>query len=367
VKHKTILLTMVLMLYTAASVSADRVDDYMKSEMAKRHIPGASVAVVREGKVVLARSYGQANVELSVPVRRGSVFKLASVTKPFTAMAIMMLVEEGKISLDGRIAAYLPNLPAQWGKVTVRQALSHTSGLADYFQSPRWSWRWSWRQELTPEEFIEFTSGTPPLFAPGEGIKYGNTGYYLLGMVIEKVSGKPYGQFLAERIFQPLNMTSTRRDTRTGIVPNRVEGYTFKDGTLQNAEYTSETWAYSEGGVISTASDLAKWEAALITEKLVKRASLEQMWTPVRLNNGKLAIIGDNGAGKPNYYGLGWYISEHRGRKILLHPGDKPGFSATFTRFVEDKLTVILLCNNSSANAFALSLGIADFYLPDAK
>ena len=246
-----------------ASEQADEVDDYLKSEMTKRHIPGVSVAVIRDGKVILASSYGQANVELSVPVTPDSVFKLASVTKPFTATAIMMLVEEGKISLDGRLAEYLPNLPSQWANVTVRQALSHTSGLADYLKAPRWSWQSSWREDLTPNEFIKFASEAPPVFAPGEGISYSNTGFYLLGMVIEKVSGKPYGQFLAERIFKPLQMTATRRDTLTETVPNRVNGYVFGGGTLRNAEYTSETWAYSEGGIISTAADLGKWDAAL--------------------------------------------------------------------------------------------------------
>src|SRR6266496_770007 len=348
----------------SASEQADGVDDYLKSEMTKRHIPGVSVAVIRDGKVILASSYGQANVELSVPVTPDSVFKLASVTKPFTATAIMMLVEEGKISLDGRLAEYLPNLPSQWANVTVRQALSHTSGVADYLQAPRWSWQSSWREDLTPNQFIKFASEAPPVFAPGAGIRYSNTGFYLLGMVIEKVSGKSYGQFVAERIFKPLQMTATRRDTLTEIVPNRVSGYVFGGGTLRNAEYTSETWAYSEGGIISTAADLAKWDAALYTEKLVKRPSLERMWTPAKLKNGRVAVIGDNGAGKPNYYGFGWFISEHGGHKIVFHPGDKPRFSSTFTRFVDDRLTVILLCNNSDDSpAFAMSLAVADFYL----
>jgi D-alanyl-D-alanine carboxypeptidase len=361
------LLAFVLLLCNMAPVQADKINDYLKSEMAKRHIPGVSLVVIRQGRVILVRSYGLADVELSVPITPNSVFKLASVTKPFTATAIMMLVEEGKISLDDRIAEYLPKLPFQWNKVTVRQALSHTSGLADYLQAPGWSWRNSWRLDLTPDEFIDLTSAAPILFNPGEGIKYSNTGYYLLGMLIEKVSGKAYGEFLHERIFQPLRMTATRRDS-AGIVPNRVSGYIFRNGALQNAEYTSETWAYSEGGIISTASDLAKWEAALYTEKLVKRSSLKQMWTPTKLNDGRAGIIGDNGAGKPNYYGLGWYISEHRGHKIILHPGNKPGFSSTFTRFVDDQLTVILLCNSSSESpAFAMSLAVADFYLRDVS
>lgn len=359
-------LTFVLLLCNVASAQAGKANAYLKSEMAKRHIPGAAVAIIRDGRVILIRGYGQANVELSTPVTHNSVFKLASLTKPFTATAIMMLVEEGKISLDGRIAEYLPNLPLQWNRVTVRQALSHTSGLADYLQAPGWSWRNSWRLDLTPDEFIELTSVAPILFNPGEGIRYSNTGYYLLGMLIEKVSGKSYAEFLQDRIFQPLGMGATRRDT-AGIVPNRVSGYIFKNGALQNAEYTSETWAYSEGGIISTVSDLAKWEAALYTEKLIKRTNLEQMWTPTKLNDGRAAIIGDNGFGKPNYYGLGWFIGEHRGHKIILHGGHKPGFDIAFIRFVDTRLTVILLCNSSSASVFPMALAIADFYLPNTS
>jgi D-alanyl-D-alanine carboxypeptidase len=360
------LLALILLLCKVAFAQTDKVNDYLKSEMGKRHIPGASLAIIRDGRVILAREYGQANVELSTPVTPNSVFKLASLTKPFTATAIMMLVEEGKISLDSPIAAYLPTLPLQWNKVTVRQALSHTSGLADYLQAPGWSWRNSWRLDLTPSEFIELTAAAPILFNPGEGIKYNNTGYYLLGMLIEKVSGKSYAEFLRERIFQPLSMSATRRDS-AGIVPNRVSGYIYRNGALQNAEYTSETWAYSEGGIISTALDLAKWEAALYAGKFVKRSILEQMWTPTRLNNGRAAIIGDNGFGKPNYYGLGWFISEHKGHKIILHGGLKPGFETALIRFADEGLTVILLCNSSSASLFPMALAIADFYLPEVR
>jgi D-alanyl-D-alanine carboxypeptidase len=363
-KYKLITLLTFLLLCSEATAQADKVDAYLKSEMTKRHIPGVSLAVVRDGRLILARGYGQADVELSVPVMHDSVFRLASVTKPFTAMAIMMLVEEGKISLDEPVAQYIPDIPSAWGKVTVRQALTHTAGLVDYLRVPGWSWR----QELTQAEFLRFTSGAPLLFESGKRIQYSNTGYYLLGILIEKVSGKPYAQFMSERLFKPLQMSATRLDTLSEMVPNRVKGYVFANGMLQNAEYTSLTWAYAEGGIISTAVDLAKWDAALYTEKLVKRASLEQMWTPARLNDGKAAIIGDNGAGKPNYYGLGWYISEYKGHKIILHPGNKPGFSSTFTRFMDDKLTVILLCNSSSENqAFGLSLGVADFYLSEAN
>jgi D-alanyl-D-alanine carboxypeptidase len=365
-QRAALILAVVLLVCYSRPAKGDEVDDYLRSQMARRHIPGLSVAVIRDAKTILIRNYGLANVELSAPVTSESVFKLASVTKPFTAAAIMMLVEGGKIKLDEPIARYLSDLPPNWRAVTVRQALSHTSGIPDYLRAPRWSWPSSWRLSLTPKEVIQLASEVPLDFAPGTQIRYSNTGYYVLGLLIERVTGKPYAQFLSERIFQPLQMTSTRRDSVTEIVPHRASGYTF-DHALENAEFTSETWAYSEGGLISTIQDLAKWAAAISTDKVVRRSSLMQMWTPSRLNNGRLAVIGDNGAGKPNYYGLGWYISEHRGHRVALHPGDKPGFSSTITHFEDDRLTIILLCDTSSnAPAFPLSLAGADFYLQNS-
>jgi len=340
----------------------EKIDDYVKSEMERNHIPGLAIAVVRNGQVTLSRSYGRSNIELSTPVTSNSVFKLASLTKPITAMAIMVLVEEDKLALDSPVSKYLSNLPQRWAAVTIRQALSHTSGLADYLRAPRWTWASSWRQDFSHDEFIKFASEAPPDFEPGENIRYSNTGYYLLGMVIEKVTGKSYAQFLAERIFQPLDMQATRRDSSSEIIPNRVSGYEYEVATLRNAQFTSDTWAYSEGGIISSIADLAKWDAALYSHKILKSSSIEQMWTPARLNNGSLAIIGDNGAGKPNHYGFGWFITEQKGRKILLHGGNKPGFTSTFTHFLDDHLTVIILSNNSFGT-YPMSLAVADSLL----
>jgi D-alanyl-D-alanine carboxypeptidase len=343
---------------------ADQVDNYVKAEMEKSHIPGMAVAVVREGKVIFMGNYGLANVELSVPLTAASPFKIASLTKPITAIAVMTLVEDGKLSLDKPLSSYLTELPSKWSTVTVRQALSHTSGLADYFQSPDWSWRHSWRLDLTHEEFIKMNEKSSILFKPGEQMKYNNTGFYLLGMLIEKVSGSTYQQYVDQRIFKPLKMTLTRRDTAAGIIPNRVSGYTFADGRLTNSEYTSDTWAYSEGGIITTVSDLAKLDSALYTDKILKRSSIELMWTPSKLSNGKTGVIGDNGAGKPNYYGLGWFISDYHNHKVILHTGNKPGFSSAFFRFVENNLTVIVLSNLSSPGpVFQIAGDIADLYL----
>jgi D-alanyl-D-alanine carboxypeptidase len=344
---------------------AGQIDKYVNGEMQKSHIPGMSVAVVHHGKVIFKRQYGLANVELSVPVTANSPFKIASLTKPITAIAVMMLAEDGKLSLDSTLGYYLPELPSQWSTVTVRQALSHTSGIADYFESPDGSWRNSWRLDVAHKEFIEMTAKTPVLFKPGTSMKYSNTGFYLLGMLIEKVGGSSYQEYLDQHIFKPLEMNFTRRDTIEGIIRNRVSGYTFANGSLKNAEYTSETWAYSEGGIITTATDLAKLDSALYTDKLLKHSSVEEMWTPSLLNDGKKGVIGDNGAGKPNYYGLGWFISYYNDHRIILHTGNKPGFSCAFFRFIDDNLTVIVLSNLSSPSpVYEIAGHIADFYLP---
>lgn len=351
-----------IMTCTCVLAQADQVDSYVKQEMQANHIPGMSVAVLSRGKIIFHRQYGLANIELSVPVHANSPFKIASLTKPFTAIAVLLLAEEGKLSLDHTLSRYLPELPSQWNTVTIRQALSHTSGIPDYFKSPEWSWRHSWRLDLTHEEFLQMTAKAPMTFKPGSSMKYSNSGFYVLGMLIEKVSGKSYQEFVDQHIFKPLLMKVTRRDNAGAIIANRVSGYTFLNDTLRNAEYTSDTWAYSEGGIITTTSDLAKLDSALYTDKLLKRSTIEQMWTPSRLSDGKTGVIGDNGAGKPNHYGLGWYISDYHNHKMILHGGNKPGFTSNYFHFPDDHLTVIVLSNLSSSPLYKIAGHIADLY-----
>jgi CubicO group peptidase (beta-lactamase class C family) len=347
-----------------ANVRADRVDAVIRAEMSKRHIPGASVVVVRRDKVALARGYGLANLELSVPATPDSVFQIASVTKPFVAMAILMLVEEGKVRLDEDIRTHVSGLPDAWSGITVRHLLSHTSGIKDYMDQLR---MWSLREDIAPPGIVQKVAREPLNFRPGEKVRYSNTNYILLGMVIEQVSGKPWEMFLAERIFEPLGMTNTHRYHPAEIIPNRASPYEWLEGKMRNTGHLNRTlWFNADGGLISTVRDLAKWDAALGTGKLLKKSSLKQMWTPAKLADGKAAIIGDNGAGKPNHYGLGWYLSDYRGHRIVLHGGDKPGFSATFIRFVDDELTVVVLCNSQAGNpAHGMALVFADLYLSD--
>lgn len=340
-----------LLCLTFVTAVADTVDEYIQKQMAALHIPGVAVAVVKDGKPVLAKGYGLANVEWSVPVTENTVYQLASVSKQFTATGIMMLVEEGKLSLDDKLPKFFDKLPAAWGNVTVRQLLNHTSGIKSYTNLP--SFEKTLRQDFSKEEIIKMAADAPVDFAPGEKYSYNNTGFYLLGMIIEKVSGKEYGAFLQERIFQPLGMTSTRLNDLREVIKLRATGYAWENGKLRNGEYVSPTQPFSAGALISTVTDLAKWDAALYTEKLLKRASLEQMWTPEKLNDGK-----------PLTYGYGWGVDLYRTRKRVSHGGGINGFSTFISRFVDDKVTVIVLSNLEGGSAGRLADGIAEFYIP---
>lgn len=339
-----------------------KIDKLILSEMESQEIPGVSVAIVHSGKTVYKKSFGLANIEYSVKVKTESPFKIASLTKPLTAIAIMQLVENEKISLDDKIESYVDSIPASWKPITIRQLLTHTSGLADYFQAPAWSWKNSWRLDLTHREFLQMCSKSPMAYQPGEKMKYCNTGYYLLGMVIEKASNMSYAEYLSQHIFKPIGMSHSQRDRSQLVIHDRASGYTLNNGELENSEYTSDTWAYSEGGVITTAEDLAKLDSSFYTEVLLKKSSIEQLWTPAKLSNGSIGVIGDNGAGKPNYYGAGWFISDYKGHKLILAGGNKPGYTCTYFRFPDSQISIIILSNLSSSQLYSLAGEIGEMF-----
>lgn len=327
-----------------------QVESAVRAQMSASHIPGLSLAVVRNGKVVLAEGYGLADMELNAPAKPNTVYQLASVTKQFTATAVMMLVEEGKISLDDKIAQRLPDLPAAWGEVTVRQLLSHTSGIKGYTETPGFEKRT--RVDMTSAEILGLVKELPLEFKPGEKWEYSNTGYFLLGMLIEKASGKSYGEFLAERIFSPLGMASTRVNDLAEIIPNRASGYAWR-GKVVNAERTSPTQPFSAGALVSTVEDMAKWDAALYTEKLLKKATLEQMWTAASLSGG----------GSANY-GFGWAVGRPQGHRLVGHGGGITGFSTQIDRYRDDGLTVVVLANQGTGNAGEIARRVAALYIP---
>ncbi len=312
------------------------IEAYLKQEMERQHIPGLSVAVLSQGELLFAQGYGLANVELAVAATEQTRYELASVTKPFTATAIMLLVEDGKLDLEQTISHYLPETPLTWHTIVLSHLLNHTSGIRNYLEIDefRSGDAFCWSLEVPQDHFFRIVSSLPLDFAPGSQTRYSNTGYYLLGMIIEQASGKSYEQFLIERIFEPLGMTATRCNSRKAILPQRAAGYCWHTEALCNAEYTSMTWAYAEGGLISTALDMAQWDRAMTTSRLLPPARLQQMWKPMRLTNGQHAT-----------YGFAWAVESFQGRNLVTHDGGKPGFSTFHAHFLDNQLSVILLIN----------------------
>lgn len=314
---------------------SQKIDAFVREQMTANHIPGLSLAVVRDGKVVLAKGYGMANLELSAPVTEKTAFAIYSITKTFTGVATMMLVEEGKIALEDPISKHLAGLPAALNRVTIRHLLTHTSGIKEFCAVP--SKPCDVSSDFTQAEVIKLVASYPLDFPSGERWEYGNTGYFLLGMLIEKVSGKSYEQFLRERIFAPLEMRDTRLENYTELIPNRANGYTWKNGGYRNALRVSPTLTFSPAGLVSTVLDLAKYDAALYTEKLLKKRTLDEMWTKAKLNNGETV---ENG--------LGFGLTPYQGRRRVGHSGGHTGFSTTMTRLVDEKVTVIVLTNSDN-------------------
>ncbi|HEX7329960.1 MAG TPA: serine hydrolase [Pyrinomonadaceae bacterium] len=334
-----------LLLTISVAVRADEVDDYVKRQMERQHVPGVSILVVKDSKVVKSQGYGLANVELNVAVTPDTVFKIGSVSKQFIASGIMLLVQDGKISLDDNISKFLEGTPDTWKPITVRHLLTHTSGIVR--EAPGFD-----PLKIQNDADVIKTAYSLPLqFTPGEKYEYCNVGYFSLAEIISKVSGKSWGDFLHERVFAPLGMNSTRTTTMTDLVPNRANGYVWRNGKLQNASIYFAL--RPSGAFLSTVSDLAKWDAALQTGELLKQSTLAQMWTPVKLNNGTT-----------HPYGFGWELEPVGGHKRVNHGGSLPGFRAQLTRFIDDKVTVVVLTNGDNANPGAIALGVANFYIP---
>jgi CubicO group peptidase (beta-lactamase class C family) len=326
-----------------------RVDEYVNPEMRRQHIPGLSLAVIKDGQIILAKGYGLANVELQVAVTLETIFQSGSMGKQFTATAVMMLVEEGKLSLTDSITKYFTDAPASWQKITVRHLLTHTAGTTDYPSD------FDFRRDYTEDELLKRAEAIPLAFQPGEKWSYSNLGYVMLGILIHKVSGKFYGDFLQERVFKPLGMTTARIISEADIVPNRSAGYRLVKGELKNQNWVSPTLnTTADGALYLTVYDMSKWDAALYTEKLLRRSSLEQMWTPVKLNSGKTEA-----------YGFGWALGEVRGHHIIEHGGAWQGFKSHIARYVDDKLTVVVFANLAQANPTRIAHAIAAIYNPE--
>jgi CubicO group peptidase (beta-lactamase class C family) len=357
-----VLLTSVLVCTGAspAVAQADRVDSYVEKQRQEQKIPGIALGVYREGKLVKAQGYGWSNVELEVPVKPETLFQSGSVGKQFAATAILMLVEEGKLGLDDPIRKYFPDAPETWNEIKIRNLLSHTSGLSEYETEARTrpDGPFYTRLDLSEDELYKRIIAMPMDFKTGEDWSYRNTNYVLLGMLIRKLTGKFYGDYLQERIFQPLGMTTTRVISEADIIRNRASGYRLEKGQLKNQEWVSPTFnSTADGALYFTVYDLQKWDAALYTQKLLKKTSLDQMWTVAKLNSGQP---------NPGDYGFGWSIHKMNGHTLIEHGGAWQGFTCQIARYVDDKLTVVVLTNLDSAHSRPNKIAhdVAGLYVP---
>jgi len=330
--------------------------------MRAEKIPGLGLGVARDGENIKARGYGLANVELDVPVKAETLFQTGSVGKQFTATAVMMLVEEGKVGLDDKISKYFAGTPAAWKGITVRNLLSHTSGIPDYEAdslTKKGEAFINLRKDYTEEELFQKFITLPLDFPPGSKWSYSNSGYVLLGILIHKVTGEFYGDFLQERIFRPLGMASTRIISEADIIPNRAAGYQLVKGELKNQEWVSPMLnTTADGALYTNVVDMEKWDAALYTEKLLKKASLDQMWSPVTLTSGKTYP-----------YGFGWDVTTVNGHRLIEHGGAWQGFTTHISRYVDDKLTVIVLTNLDSEHSEPdkIAHSVATIYIPAVR
>jgi D-alanyl-D-alanine carboxypeptidase len=310
----------------------------MSREMAsvyKPDIPGAAVIVVKNNRVIFRRGYGLANLELKTPIKPEMVFRLASVTKQFTAVAVMMLVERGRLSLDDDLTKFFPDFQTGGKKITIENLLTHTSGIKDYLDK---LWTERMREDFRPQKLIELVKNDGLEFEPGTKEAYSNTNYTLLGLIIEQLSGKSYGQFIEDNIFKPLGMKHSYFEELQEIIPNRVSGYARVKEGFVNAAYFSVTQMYAAGGVCSSVDDLALWDAAVNSDKLLKASSIKRIFTPYKLKNGETSA-----------YGYGWAVSQLQGRPIASHTGGVPGFTTYVLHMPEDHLYVAILSNDRTA------------------
>lgn len=334
-------------------------DRYIQSVMTEKQIPGMSVAVVREGEPLLAKGYGIANLEHSVPATEKTVYEIASIGKTFTAFVVMLLIEEGLIELDRAIANYLDNFPPAWHSVTIRHILSHQSGLPSYTDVDNY-WQDIFQSNLSQAEIIALVKDLPLKFLPGEYISYDNTGYYLLGMMLEQITKQPYADLIQDRLFKPLGMNSTRMNNPKEIVPNRASGYRLPNDKLINKPYYSPSVTYSAGGQLSSIEDLIKYERELYRPTLVEQSTLNLMWTP------NFPLHNDNWRKQGYVAGLGWWVINYDNRQVVSHNGSILGFAGNITRYIDDGITVILLCNlDKIARPDVIAKEIAGYYCPD--
>ena len=321
-----------------------RIDSFVRSEMARQKIPGVAIGIVRGDSVIKAQGYGYANLEHDAPASPVTIFQSGSLGKQFTAMAVMLQVEDGKLSLSDTITKFFPDAPDTWRSITVRHLLTHTSGIPDYTDGSL-----DYRKDYTEDDLARFAYTLKLEFAAGARWNYSNTGYVLLGAIVRKVSGSFYGDVLAARVFRPLGMTTTRVISEADIVPHRAAGYRLEKGETKNQEWVSPVLnTTADGSLYFSVRDLIAWNAGVRARAILKPESWNQILRPVQLNSGRTYP-----------YGFGWALDERGGGPLHQHGGAWQGFETHFSRFVADDLSIIVLTNLAQADPARVADGIA--------
>jgi len=324
--------------------------------------PGAAVLVVKNGKVLFERGFGVTDLRSLGKIDSRTNFRLASVTKQFTAMSIMLLVHDGRLHYEDRLTDVFPDFPEYGRAITIRHLLNHTSGLLDYEDlmpqtDPNLPVEQIQIQDAGVLDLLKQQRTTK--FKPGSKWDYSNSGYVVLGLIVRKVSGKSFPDFLHDRIFTPLGMLDTLAYVRgKNEIPNRAYGHSSEQGAWKQTDQSPTSATLGDGGVYSSLEDLAKWDRALRRHQLLSEREMKAALTPVEVPEGKVT----EPDGSPAAYGFGWFLNSYKGRKRMWHYGETMGFRTTIQRFDKDKLTIVILCNRADLNPSALALKVAELF-----
>lgn len=341
---------------TSAALSADqmgKIDQVAEQALSTQAVTGISLAVVRDGRVVYSRAYGYSSIELQQTARDTSVYEIGSITKQFTAGAILLLAEEGKLTLDDSLAKYVPDFPRA-KEITLRQLLSMTSGIPDYTDQPAFDS--SVQKPATPADVVALVKTQPLDFDPGTRFEYSNTNYFLLGMVIEKASGQSYADYLYQRVFRSLGMSATQFGNAGASSPDLATGYSFDGRRIKPDVPWNLDWAYSAGGIVSSVLDLAVWDTALLQGKPISLGSLRTMWSPISLKDGTKVP-----------YGFGWSIETLYGHREIDTNGGLPGYNGRNAAFPNDQFDVVVLGNSQAFAAGPVVRQIFELFYPPTK
>ncbi len=339
--HPLLLVSLVVFAHQAR---ADEVDQTVQKYMDAAHVPGLSLTVVQDGHTLRSQAYGYENLETQTKATPDTVFEIGSVTKQFTSTLVLKLVGEGKLALDDPLSKFFDDLPDAIKPVTVRQCLSHTSGLFEYLGLGV-----NMRNDYEPKEMFELAKKRPLDFTPGQAWSYSNAGYLVAGLIIEKLTKKSWAKNVQETIFKPVGMTSSYIQSVPTIIPNRASGYVWVGKSHRNSEVLRPGSAFAAGAILSTGPDMAKWTVALSQGKF---PGVSQAWQPVMLSEGRTYP-----------YGFGWFLGKAWGQPLVQHGGNTYGQSAQISRYPEERLSVIILTNEAGLNLASLADQVAKHYL----